>query len=106
VRLGRPPGRTNKSQRIYACLRSSEAILDINETILLDPELAPNFLFSRGLYYAKRGDHDKAIVDYTEAIRLDPTQPHFYVSRASAYRELGDDANAARDEKKAQELKK
>jgi sialidase-1 len=37
------------------------------------------------------------------AHRLDPTQAIFYVSRAQAYRALGDEVEAARDEQEAQE---
>ena len=59
----------------------------------------------QGLSHAEKGDHDQAIADFTEAIRLNQTQPVFYVSRARAYRALGDEAKAASDEKKAQELK-
>jgi tetratricopeptide (TPR) repeat protein len=61
---------------------------------------------NRGLCYAEKIDPNKAIADFTEAIRLVPTNPTFYVSRSLAYRALGDEAKAASDEKRAQELKK
>ena len=62
--------------------------------------------FERGDSYAEKGDHDKAIADYTEAIRLDPKNANFYAFRAKAYRALGDEVKAASDESKVQELKK
>jgi len=65
--------------------QEGNAIADLNQTILLDPRLAPGVLHYRGSYFASRGDHDKAIADFSEAIRLNPTQPIFYVSRARAY---------------------
>jgi Flp pilus assembly protein TadD len=59
----------------------------------------------RGASYDAKAEHKKAIADYTEAIRLEPTQPVFYKARAISYRAIGDEAKAASDEKKAQELK-
>jgi tetratricopeptide (TPR) repeat protein len=58
---------------------------------------------NRGKCYSAKGEHFEAVSDYTEAIRLDPTQAIFYVSRAQAYRALGDEVKAASDEQKAQE---
>ena len=54
--------------------------------------------------YGSKGELDKALADFTEAIRLKPAQPIFYVSRGQFYRGLGDEAKAAADEKKAKEL--
>jgi hypothetical protein len=44
-------------------------------------------------------EYDKAIGDYIEAIKLNPTQPIFYVNCAKAYLRLGNEAKAAIDEK-------
>ena len=40
--------------------------------------------------------------DHLDAIRLDPNNALSYKARAQAYRALGDDINAARDEERAQ----
>lgn len=40
---------------------------------------------NRGVVHAENGDSDKAIADYTEAIRLDPTLAQAYYSRGNAY---------------------
>jgi Flp pilus assembly protein TadD len=58
------------------------------------------------LSHDKRGDHDNAIADFTEAIRLEPKNILAHSCRANAYRALGDEVKAASDENKAQELKK
>ena len=59
---------------------------------------------SRGIAYLQKGEHSKAITDFTEAIQLDSTQPIFYECRARAHRAIGDEASAASDEKEAYEL--
>ena len=60
----------------------------------------------RGEAGSPPGDHEKAIADYSEAIRLRPANPLLYSSRAKVYRSMGDDANADRDEKTAESLSK
>ena len=55
---------------------------------------------------AKQGQYDKAIADYSEAIRLAPYLANVYQARADAYRALGDMENAAEDERKARKLLK
>ena len=49
-------------------------------------------------------DNDRAISDYTAAIRLDPLYIDAYKNRAGAYRALGHEANAVSDESKVSEL--
>ena len=50
-----------------------------------------------GRAYAKKGDYDKAIADYTEAIRLDPKNAEAYCNRGHAYEEKGDYDKAIAD---------
>src|SRR5262249_39549909 len=40
----------------------------------------------RGLSYRSKGDFDRAIADYSEAIRLDPKYAEVYYLRGVAYR--------------------
>src|SRR5258705_5132973 len=47
-------------------------------------DLAPAF-FNRGLAYSRKGDTDRAIADYSEAIRLNPKHAKSYLGRGSAY---------------------
>jgi tetratricopeptide (TPR) repeat protein len=54
----------------------------------------------RGIAYMERGEYEKAIEDFTEAIRLDPNRPDAWNFRAGCYRHLGryDEAIADCDE--------
>ena len=46
--------------------------------------------YSRGLAYYDKGDDDRAIADYNEAIRLDPKSAYAYSNRGLAYDHKGD----------------
>ena len=48
----------------------------------------------RGSVYGYRCEHDKAIADYTEAIRLNPTDAKVYIKRALDYMRKGDRTRA------------
>jgi tetratricopeptide (TPR) repeat protein len=48
-------------------------------------------LYNRGTAYYKKRDYDRAVADYTEAIRLDPnTGIDYHANRAIAYEYKGD----------------
>ena len=50
-----------------------------------------------GAWPTKKGEHDKAIADYTEAIRLDPKDAEAYCNRGLAYGNKGDYDKAIAD---------
>jgi tetratricopeptide (TPR) repeat protein len=54
--------------------------------------------------YANKGYHDKAIADYTKAIKLQPKSGVTYNNRGKAYSEKGDYDKADIDFKKAKKL--
>ena len=61
------------------------AVEDFSAFIRLNPNSVAA-LNERGLSYASKGDYDRAIGDYTEAIRLDPAwSALLYSNRGSAY---------------------
>jgi len=60
--------------------------------------------YNRGYAYFNKNDNDRAIKDYSEAIRLDPKNARTYGSRGDAYRGKSDFDRAARDYGKAIEL--
>ena len=60
--------------------------------------------FDRGLAHADKGDCDKAIADYTEAIRLDPKYAKAFNNRGAAYRKKGELAKSMADITKAIQL--
>ena len=66
----------------------------------LDPKLAEVY-YGRGSAYVGKGDYDKAISDYTEAIRLNPRYAEAYCSRGSAYGRKGDFDKAIADDNEA-----
>jgi tetratricopeptide (TPR) repeat protein len=60
--------------------------------------------YERGMGHLKRGEYTQAIAEFAEAIGLDPEAPNAYVGRALAYRSLGDEEAAVRDEEAARKL--
>ena len=80
------------------------AIADFDESIRL-LEKNGNAFAGRGKSYLELGNHEQAIADLTEAIRIgDDIDGEIYLGRAKAYRALGDDASASKDEAMAREL--
>ena len=67
---------------------------------LLDPQyaLAHN---NRGISYQNLGQHQRAIEDYHEAIRLDPQYALAYYNRGNAYSVLGQFQRAIEDHDEA-----
>ena len=64
----------------------------------------PVAYYDRGNAYAEKGEYDKAIADYTEAIRLDPMAADAYHFRGLAYDNKGDHDAAAVDFAQARRL--
>lgn len=58
----------------------------------------------RGFDYAEKGDHDRAIIEFTRAIELDRENPAAYYNRGNSYREKGDHDRAIADYTRAIEL--
>jgi tetratricopeptide (TPR) repeat protein len=59
---------------------------------------------NRGYAYYKKGDAERAIADYDEAIRLRPDNATLYENRAKAWSAKGDAEHARADYAKAREL--
>jgi tetratricopeptide (TPR) repeat protein len=71
----------------------------------LKPDYADAYL-NRGSVYHDKKEYDKAVSDYSEAIRLNPNYALAYGSRAHAYRNQGKLEKAQADFIKAAELYK
>jgi tetratricopeptide (TPR) repeat protein len=86
---------------------SDRAIADLSAFILLPLDLRGNpnsveALNDRGVSYAEKRDYDRAIADYTEAIRLDRGSALSYSNRGFAYEEKGELDKALADFREAQ----
>ncbi len=84
--------------------RPDRAIALLTEGIRLSPELWQAYQY-RGELYLQQGDQtDAARQDFSEAIRLAPTEPHLYLLRGRAYSLLDDEGAARRDYARAAAL--
>ena len=103
------PDSLQKAGSAYEAGQYAEAIqectLAIESGKLSQTQLA-NAYHDRGWAYWKKGDHDKAIADFTKAIELDPKFVPAYDIRGGLYRRKGEDAKADADYRKARELRR
>ena len=53
--------------------------------------------YSRGLAYRHKGDNDRAIEDFNQALRVNPSNAEVYYSRGRAYADKGDNDRAIQD---------
>jgi len=60
--------------------------------------------YDRALTHLKKREYEQAVSEFTEVIRLAPSDPKAYVGRALAYRSLGEEVNALADESAAKAL--
>jgi len=87
-----------------ASLRNSEATIELySRAIALDPDFSTAYN-NRGLAYYDKGDYDRAIADYDQAIQLEPDATTYY-SRGLAYYYKGDYDRAIADYDQAIKLK-
>ena len=57
----------------------------------------PIYFYYRGSLYATMREHQKALVDYTQAIAIDPKDAITYVARGKSYEDLGKQDKALAD---------
>jgi len=55
----------------------------------------PLLYSNRGAVYDNRGEHERAVADFTEVVRLEPRYPNGYRNLGVALRKLGKEADAA-----------
>ena len=72
------------------------AILDLSQSILLNPEIADSY-FYRGLVRAKLEDQLGAISDFDDAILRDPNHSWAYYHRAGVFFNLGNQSEGILD---------
>jgi tetratricopeptide (TPR) repeat protein len=84
-------------ERIAACTRA------ITSGALSGDRLGAAF-YNRGIEWGDRRDFDRAISDYSEAVRLKPNYPEAFNNRGEAYRNKGDFDRALADYNEALRL--
>jgi tetratricopeptide (TPR) repeat protein len=62
-----------------------------------DDDVLSSFHTIRGAAYSLKDDHERAIADYSEAIRLDADDADIFLLRGRVRRLIGDDINAIAD---------
>jgi tetratricopeptide (TPR) repeat protein len=85
-------------------LRWKEAIANLN--VAIKWEAAAVHFHQRGVCYLNLKEHEKAVADFTEAIKREPDVARHYEKRALAYHALGRAGEAMADLEKAASLKK
>ena len=80
----------NLDLRLHYCSRA------IQSGRLPDQQLAGTF-YNRGIAYFDKGDHDRAIQDYTQALRLNPNFAAAFNNRGNAYAAKDDYDRAIQD---------
>jgi tetratricopeptide (TPR) repeat protein len=76
--------------------KGDEAIAACSRLSALDPKNAFPY-YNRGLAYYQKGDYNRAIADYDQAIRVDPNYALAYNDRGLAYYQKGDYDRAIAD---------
>jgi tetratricopeptide (TPR) repeat protein len=88
---------------LLACGRPAEAVAALTRALeagASDPALYHN----RGVGYTLLNQLDRALADYSEAIRLDPSHARAYEARARVYLQRGDVVRSQADAERAAEL--
>lgn len=94
----------DQASQLASAGRIDRAIALLTKTIRLSPHLWQAFQY-RGELHMRQGDAIAlAIQDFSEAIRLAPTEPHLYLLRGQAHSLLGDDLSSRNDYAKASAL--
>jgi tetratricopeptide (TPR) repeat protein len=84
--------------RITSCTTLIQAgLLTTLQTGLFLPERRSVVYNNRGVAYTDKGDYERAIRDYNEAIHLNPTSVGTFYSRGYAYKKKGDYDRAIQD---------
>jgi lipoprotein NlpI len=69
---------------LYGITLDHDPLQDFDESVWRNPSKA-NALYSRGVAYGRKGDHDSAIHDFNAAIEIDPTHRLAFYNRGIAH---------------------
>jgi tetratricopeptide (TPR) repeat protein len=87
----------NQREDLDLTIQGCTAVLKQNPS----NEIAAAAYNNRGIAYDDKGDHDRAMADYNQAISLDPKDASHYFNRGNAYQDKDDDQHAIADYTKA-----
>jgi tetratricopeptide (TPR) repeat protein len=82
-------------------IKGCDAVIGANKD---QPRDMANAYYNRGIAYRSKGNLDRAIDDFTQAIRLDSRESEFVNDRGAAYHAKGDIDRAIADYDKAIQL--
>lgn len=90
------PGYLARSQMYLEMKDTTNALVDLDKAIEIDPYTSQSFSF-RGLLYFQKEEYNKALADFDEAIRLDPYFEGNYINRGMVKYYLNDLRGAMAD---------
>jgi tetratricopeptide (TPR) repeat protein len=100
----RPAAIPNVNLLLQCCVRAllhCVLVVGLCGAALAQSPQTANDYFKRGNEYRNKGDYEKAITDYTEALRLDPQLAKAYANRAVAHFHLKEFEKAITDSTQA-----
>jgi len=96
-------GYNNRGFEYYHQGDYTQAILDYDQAITLDPKYADAYN-NRGIYFMHQSNPTQAIADFDQAIKENPKDFQAYYNRGMIYHNLGQLSQAIKDYSKAIEL--
>lgn len=95
-------GQSARAERSH--FRAAEMCRILLEAVTLDAESQARAYSIRGKAATEMQDYGQAVVEFSEAIKLQPNRSLYYDNRAEQYENLNDQARARADRAKATEL--
>lgn len=92
-----------KSEELYESGKYQDAIRELTQLLVMDPENADAYLL-RAISYSASGNYKLAKPDYNKAIKLNPKEGRFYYNRAVFYDYQGKTKKALADYNKTIEF--
>lgn len=101
VLVGSAPGQT-RAENVRRCTDNNPDVSISGCTALIQSgqettDTLANLFYNRGLAYQDKGDNDRAIQDYDQAIRLNPSYADAFSNRGNTYAAKGDNDRAIQD---------
>ena len=94
-----------RALQLAAAGQTGTALRQLSEIIQVNPRLWQARQFRGQVYVRSHESWDRAMEDFSEAIRLAPKEAHLYVLRAQLHSVMGDDAAAQQDYQAAASLR-